>query len=71
MTIEQIQKDLKKDLKRYRTLQQATKDEEYQLAYSMIADYIEDKLEEIENRRNKWQKRKLKKNYIHIYIAKN
>ncbi len=47
MTIEQMQKDLKKDLKRYRTLEQATKEEEHQLAYSMIADYIEDKLEEI------------------------
>ncbi len=38
---------MKKDLKRYRTLEEATKDEEYQLAYSMISDYIEDKLEEI------------------------
>lgn len=48
MKIEQIQKQLKKDLKRYRTLEQISREEDYQLAYSMIADYIEDKLEEIE-----------------------
>lgn len=42
-----LKSEMKKDLKRYRTLEQTTKDEDYQLAYSIIADYIEDKLEEM------------------------
>lgn len=54
MTTQQIQEKLKKDLKRYRTLQQISKNEEYKLAHSMIADYIEETLEEIKRwRRNK------------------
>lgn len=47
MTIETIKTKFKKDLKRYRTLQEVTKEESYQLAYSMLADYIEEVLEEI------------------------
>lgn len=47
MTTQQIQEKLKKDLKRYKTLQQISKNEEYKLAHSMIADYIEETLEEI------------------------
>lgn len=47
MTIEQIKEKLKKDLKRYKTLQQISKDETYKLAHSMLADYIEETLEEI------------------------
>ena len=35
--------DLKKDLKKYKTLENIQTD--YQLAYSMIADYIEEKVE--------------------------
>ena len=53
MTIEQIQKDLKKDLKRYKALEKISKEEDYRLAYSMMADYIEDKLEEIGG--HKWR----------------
>lgn len=47
MTTQQIQEKLKKDLKRYKTLQQISKNEEYKLAHSMLADYIEEALEEI------------------------
>lgn len=47
MTTQQIQEKLKKDLKRYKTLQQISKNEEYKLAHSMLADYIEETLEEI------------------------
>lgn len=43
MITDKIVKDLKKDLKRYRALQ--TLDREYQLVYSMISDYIEEKIE--------------------------
>lgn len=43
MITDTIIKDLKKDLKRYKTLQSL--DKEYNLAYSMIADYIEEKIE--------------------------
>jgi len=42
-----LKTEMKKDLKRYKTLEQTTKNEDYKLAYSMIADYIEDKLEEV------------------------
>lgn len=42
-----LKTEMNKDLKRYKTLEQTTKNEDYKLAYSMLADYIEDKLEEI------------------------
>lgn len=43
MITDLIIKDLKKDLKKYKTLENIQTD--YQLAYSMIADYIEEKVE--------------------------
>lgn len=43
MITDTIIKDLKKDLRKYKTLQ--CLDKEYKLAYSMIADYIEEKIE--------------------------
>lgn len=60
MTTQQIQEKLKKDLKRYRTLQQISKNEEYKLAHSMLADYIEETLEEIK----KWRRYK---RYANVY----
>lgn len=43
MITDLIIKDLKRDLKKYKTLENIQND--YQLAYSMIADYIEEKVE--------------------------
>ena len=43
MITDLIIKDLKKDLKKYKTLEHIQTD--YKLAYSMIADYIEEKVE--------------------------
>lgn len=43
MITDLIIKDLKKDLKKYKSLEILQTD--YQLAYSMIADYIEEKVE--------------------------
>lgn len=37
---------IRKDIKRYKTLEQTTKNEDYKLAYSMMVDYLEEKLEE-------------------------
>lgn len=37
---------IRKDIKRYKTLEQTTKNEDYKLAYSMIVDYLEEILEE-------------------------
>ena len=45
MTKEEIITKIKKDLKRYKTLELATRDETYELAYSMIVDYLEELLE--------------------------
>ena len=37
---------IRKDIKRYKTLEQTTKNEDYKLAYSMMVDYLEEILEE-------------------------
>lgn len=47
MTIDNIKSKLKQDCKRYKTLEQISKDEDYKLAYSMIADYLEELVEEV------------------------
>lgn len=41
-----LKTEMKKDLKRYKTLEQTTKNEDYKLAYSMLVDYLEEILEE-------------------------
>lgn len=47
MTTKEIKSKLKKDMKRYKTLEQISKEEDYKLAYSMIADYLEEVIEEM------------------------
>ena len=37
-----IRKQIKQDAKRYRTLEETTKNEDYKLAYSIVADYLEE-----------------------------
>lgn len=38
-----LKEQIKKDIKKYRTLEKASKNEDYRLAYSMIADYLEER----------------------------
>lgn len=38
----ELKNRLRKDAKRYRTLQETTKNEDYKLAYSIVADYLEE-----------------------------
>lgn len=47
MTIPQIKSKLKKDIKKHRTLEKISREEDFKLAHSMIADYLEELLEEI------------------------
>lgn len=47
MTIEQIKSKLRRDYKRHKSLEELSKNEEYKLAHSMIADYLEEFIEEI------------------------
>lgn len=47
MTIKEIQNKLNKDIKRYKTLSEINRDQEYKLAYSMISNYLKELLEEI------------------------
>ena len=37
-----LKERIKKDAKRYRTLEETTKNEDYKLAYSIIADYLKE-----------------------------
>ena len=37
-----IKKQIKQDARRYRTLEETTKNEDYKLAYSIVADYLEE-----------------------------
>ena len=47
MTIEELKRKLKRDMKKHRTLEKASKEEDFKLAHSMIADYLEELIEEI------------------------
>lgn len=38
----QIRNQIRKDIKKYKTLTEVTQNEDYKLAYSMLADYLED-----------------------------
>lgn len=42
----ELKRYIKRDIKKYRTLVEATKNENYKLAYSMLADYLEELKEE-------------------------
>ena len=37
---------IRKDIKRYRTLTEGTKNEDYKLAYNMLADYLDEVIKE-------------------------
>lgn len=37
-----FKRQIKQDIKRYKTLEETTKNEDYKLAYSIIADYLEE-----------------------------
>lgn len=39
---EKLKNRINKDIKKYRTLAEVTKNEDYKLAYSMIADYLDE-----------------------------
>lgn len=39
--------NINKGIKRYKTLQQTTQNEDHKLAYSMLADYLEELKEEV------------------------
>lgn len=39
---EKLKKRIRKDIKKYRTLAEITKNEDYKLAYEMIADYLDE-----------------------------
>lgn len=44
----ELKKQIKQEIKRHRTLEQTTEDESYKLAHSMVADELEELLEEQE-----------------------
>ena len=52
MEIKIMEEKLKKDFKRYKSLEMTTRDETYKLAYSMLANYIEELLEILKEKRN-------------------
>lgn len=43
---EKLKKRIRKDIKKYRTLAEITKNEDYKLAYEMIADYLDEIVKE-------------------------
>lgn len=42
-----LKEHINKDIKRYKTLQQTTQNEDHKLAYSMLADYLEELKKEV------------------------
>lgn len=48
MTIQEIKRKLKRDMNKHRTLEKVSREEDFKLAHSMIADYLEELIEEIE-----------------------
>lgn len=41
-----LKRRIRKDIKKYRTLAEITKNEDYRLAYSMLADYLDETIKE-------------------------
>lgn len=39
---DKLKRSIKKDIKKYRTLERVTKNEDYRLAYSILADYLDE-----------------------------
>lgn len=43
---DKLKKRIRKDIKRYRTLAEGTKNEDYKLAYNMLADHLDEVIKE-------------------------